>query len=277
MQYLRVADADPAPITLTVSEGATVDGSVIVDAASSPDGKGIVVSAQPADPDYVPNGGTALAFVKTMAPDSAKAVSAGAAKGTTSTLDGGRFRLGRVRGPSRLGVTVPGCDSCYLKSAFVNGADAADTPFDFGLAGTYRGVVIVVSQDGGAIEGRVTDEGDEPLTSFAVVAFSTQRDLWYPGSRHSKIDLSRDGSFRIAGLPPGQYLVTALNRADPAASLAGLNDPDLFEQLSERAQRVTLAEAVHEPVPPREHRTVDRRAEAGRTALRKRWRRWMHG
>jgi hypothetical protein len=230
MQYVRVTDVDPAPVTTTVSPGATVEGSLIVEGAASPDGRGIIVSAQPAHPDYTASG-IASAILTS---------SAGMTSG--STLDGGSFHLARVRGPSRLHVTTPGCEDCYLRSAFVNGADAADTPFDFGLGGTYRDVEIVVSEGGAAIEGRVTDERDEAVSSFGVLAFSTQRELWYPRSRYSRLGLSRDGSFRIAGLPPGQYFVVAVNRADQAGAFGGPIDPELFEQLSERAQRVTLSE-----------------------------------
>ena len=229
MQYVRVADVDPAPVTMTVSEGATVDGSLSVEDASSPDGLGIVVWVKPADPDYAPNG---IASLMT----SIQSTSA-------STLDGGRFRIVRVRGPSRLHVATPRCESCYLKSAFVNGADAADTPFDFGLAaGTFREVEIVVSDGGAAIEGRVTDERDETVGSFNVVVFSTERDLWYSASRYTKGGQSRDGSFRVTGLPPGEYFVAAVSRVDPVASMGRLNDPDLLEQLAARAQRVTLSE-----------------------------------
>jgi hypothetical protein len=228
IRWVQVADVDPAPITMTVSEGATVDGSLIVEGTSSPDRQGIVVSAQPVDPDYAPNG---AAFLM-----------AGVAMGTSSTLEGGRFRLARVRGPSRLHVRTPGCESCYVKSAFVNGADAVDTPFDFGVAGNYGDVEIVVSEGGATLEGRVTDDRDDAVSTFSVIVFSTQSDLWYPGSRHSKSGQSRDGVFRIAGLPPGQYYVAAVSRTDRAAALGSLNDPELFEQLSARAQRVTLSE-----------------------------------
>ena len=87
-----------------------------------------------------------------------------------------------TRGPSRLTITeTPACEGCYLKSALVNGTDAADRPFDFGLTGgVYRDVEMVVSDAGAAIEGRATNERNAGVTAFSVVVFSTSRDLWYP-------------------------------------------------------------------------------------------------
>jgi hypothetical protein len=115
-------------------------------------------------------------------------------------------------------------------------------PFDFGLkGGVFRDIELVVSDGGGAIEGRTTDERDAPAAAWVVV-FPADRDLWFAGSRHLKAARSgNDGSFRVAGLPPGSYFVTAVNRFD--VMLGGeLNEPEVLEELSARAQRVTLVE-----------------------------------
>jgi hypothetical protein len=234
MQFVTVADADPPPVAIPVSAGASIEGRVIVDAADDANLAGLAVSVVSADTDYSPPGsGRSEMFPRE--PD-------------------GTFRVTGARGPGRLLITgTPACDGCYLKSAYVNGMEAADTPFDFGLESrTYRGAEIVVSDGGATIEGRVRNERDDPVVSFSVVVIPAHRDLWYRGSRHLKIVRSTAGAtFRAPGLPPGDYLVAAINRFD-FFSLGGQTiDPALLEELAARATRVTLVE--------RERRTLDLR------------------
>jgi hypothetical protein len=229
MQFVTVGDDAPPPVTLTVFEGATIDGSVTVEGASSPDGQGIVVTAVPTDSDSSP-GLSGLAV-------------AGNPGEAISTLQQGRFHLLRVTGPTRLLVTTPRCGGCYVRSVLVNGADATDTPFDFGLTGVHRDVDIVVSDAGAAIEGRATDGRDAAVAAYSVVVFSTNRDLWYPRSPHRSAARSeQDGSFRVTGLPPGEYFVAAVNRLDPFRLGGEMNDPDVLEQFAAQAEQVTLSE-----------------------------------
>ena len=82
---------------------------------------------------------------------------------------------------------TPACEGCYLKSALVNGTDAADRPLRVRCrGGVYRDVEIVVSDAGAAVEARATDGSNGTVTSFSLVVFSTARELWFPGSRHLK-------------------------------------------------------------------------------------------
>jgi protocatechuate 3,4-dioxygenase beta subunit len=233
MQFVTVADADPPPVHIAVSAGATIEGRVIIDADRDANLAGLAVSVVSADTDYTQPGRRSEMFARE--PD-------------------GTFRVTGARGPSRLAITdMPGCADCYLKSAYVNGMDAADTPFNFGLESrVYRGAEIVLSDGGAAIEGRVHNERDAPVATFAVVVIPAHRDLWYAGSRHLKIVRSTAGAtFRAAGLPPGDYLVAAVSRFDPFSLSGQMIDPALLEELSAGATRVTLVE--------RERRTVDLR------------------
>jgi hypothetical protein len=53
----------------------------------------------------------------------------------------------------------------------------------------------------------------------------------------------QDGAFRVAGLPPGDYWVAAIDRLDGLPGGASAPpEADLLEPLSSRGTRVTIAE-----------------------------------
>jgi hypothetical protein len=226
MQFVTVTDADPPPVTLTVVEGATVEGSWSIEGVPDPNGISVEVSAYSADPDY--SRGPPGVLVRSD---------------PSSAIPGGRFLVDGVTGPSRFQVTTPECEGCYLRSVYVNGADVTTTPFDFGIrGGVYRDVEIVLSDAGAALEGRATDERKAAVAASHVLVFSTDRRLWYPASPYLKGARPSGGSFRVTGLPPGEYFVAAVNRVDTTWLGSELADPEVLEQLAKRAERVTLSE-----------------------------------
>jgi protocatechuate 3,4-dioxygenase beta subunit len=232
MQYVTVIDADPPPVRIVLSDGATLEGRLVLEAAPDINLAGFSVSVVPATIDYA---AASPVFLRKFGRNA-----------------DGTFRVVGAYGPSRLLITeLPACAGCYLKSARVNGVEASDTPFDFGMkGGLYRDVEVVVSDAGAAIEGRVTDTRDATVAVFTVVAIPAYPELRYPGSRHVKTARSSpDGRFRVTGLPPGDYFVLAVNRLDSVT--AETSDPAVLEELADRGQRVTLAE--------RERRTLDLR------------------
>jgi hypothetical protein len=194
----------------------------VIDSDSDPNLAGLGVTIASADSDYAPIKGR----VPTM----------------WARQQDGTFRAAGVIGPSRLAIReTPACAGCYLKSAHVNGIDVTDRPFDFGVAGgVFREVEIVVSDAGAVIDGRVSDGSSRTGAPFSLVVFSTSRDLWYPRSRHLRMQRSLpDGSARISGLPPGGYYVVAVDR-DSLPFGAELYDPDMLESLVRQAVQVTL-------------------------------------
>jgi protocatechuate 3,4-dioxygenase beta subunit len=226
MQYVAVLDGDPPPARVVVTPGATVEGRVVLEVSPDANLAGLAVSVASADFDYSRSVGAARTAMY--------------ARG-----DDGTFRVPGVTGPGRIVIAeTPACETCYLKSALVNGFDAADAPFDFGLGGAvYRDVEVVVSDSGATIAGRVAETNGPPVTSYAVVVLPANRDWWYPQSRRLKVGrATADGSFRVAGLPPGEYVVAAVNRFDGGAIAGELNDQDVLDDLFARGERVTVAE-----------------------------------
>ena len=130
-------------------------------------------------------------------------------------------------------------DDWYLKSFTINGEDIADSGFDFGWQpATISDAEIVLSRNGASIVGRRVDaRAGGP--GYFVIAFSPSYERLPPLSRRTKFTRSAtDGSFRIGGLPAGDYLVAAV----PRLKTTEWQNPELLRQLAPRAERVTLAE-----------------------------------
>ncbi len=87
---------------------------------------------------------------------------------------------------------------------------------------------------------------------YAVAVFAADRSLWYRDSQRLRAAHSgRDGAFSVSGLPPGDYLVAAIDTLDGLDQATGApgewGDAMLLERLAPRAQRVTLSEReVHQ-------------------------------
>jgi hypothetical protein len=233
MQYVTVVDGDPPPVRVIASAGATLEGRVVIEGPPDINVTGLTVAIAPADFDHGPIQGPGPVTMFAREED-------------------GSFRAFGAFGPSRIVVgATPACEGCYLKSVYVNGMDAADRPFDFGVkGGVYRDVEIVVSDAGAAIEGRATDDQGGAVPLYSVVAVPVDPELWYSRSRHLKITRSGPGGdYRVTGLPPGDYVVSAVNRLQFGS--VEMIDPDLLDQIVAGGRRVRVAE--------RERRTLDLR------------------
>jgi hypothetical protein len=103
----------------------------------------------------------------------------------------------------------------------------------------------VISAKGGSIAGRVRTASTRSFSDALAIVFPQDREKWYERSRFDKaVNPSRDGAFRAASLPPGDYYVAVA----AAATLAGATAEDALERLLPRATRVTLNEAAERTV-----------------------------
>ena len=58
----------------------------------------------------------------------------------------------------------------------------------------------------------MSDSSDQPAIDYTVVAFSSDASNWRPQSRYIQVGRpDANGQFRIRGLPPGEYLVVAVD------------------------------------------------------------------
>jgi len=150
--------------------------------------------------------------------------------------DGTFKRSNLVPGPYyvRVGATPPGI---FLQSISGGGRDALDAPID------------VTDDDLDTIEITLTDRGTEILGSVrdgrllqmpgaAVIVMSAHDREWTP-NRTRYLRASSAGSFAVSGLPPGDYLIVAID--DGLAE--GWQDSRVLTQLRTLATRITLHDA----------------------------------
>jgi hypothetical protein len=134
-------------------------------------------------------------------------------------------------------------DGWWLKAVLRDGQDVTDVPiaFDHGVA--LGGFTIVLDDEPTRLEGTVADASGARIEDYTVIAFSPDRSRW--GAETRFVQAGRPdhaGRFRLTGLPPGEYLIAAVEYVETGQWL----DPGYLASLVRVAVPVTLepAEAV---------------------------------
>jgi hypothetical protein len=140
--------------------------------------------------------------------------------------------------PGRHAICVPDIGGpWHLRSIELGGGEYADALLDVGL-GNMSGLRIVFTDRETKIEGRVADA--PAGTQIVLVPANTSR--WIDNGMLPRtwriVGASRDGSFRLASLLPGEYLLGAV---DPSAKV-DLSDPAFLAALAVSGKRITLRE-----------------------------------
>jgi hypothetical protein len=217
-EFVTVADQDPEPLTITASAGATLEGRFLVEGLAEPPTRALGIHAFTLDRDRGPAAG--------RGPDG------------LWVFDDGRFSLTGLYGPVKFTYRNP-VPGYYLKSVTIGGVDVTDTGFDFGFSGrAFDDAEIVLSPAGGGIAGTVTGRAGARADQAIVLAFSTNRQDWFAGSRFLKLVAATNGSFDLNGLPPGEYWAAAVDALAPG----DWQTPEVLDGLVGTATRVTIAE-----------------------------------
>ena len=169
---------------------------------------------------------------------------------TVAVIGSTEFFLTGLFGPTGFSLRRASGDDWYLKSFTINGIDISDTGFDFGAQpAAITDAQIVLSRNGAAIAGRLRDSS---ATNYFVVAFPSSRETRFAFSRRVKFARAgADGSFRIQGLPPGDYFVAAVDLLDGTAEGGEWQNPELLVRLESGAERVSVLEGQTQTVSPR--------------------------
>jgi hypothetical protein len=130
----------------------------------------------------------------------------------------------------------------YLKAVRVSGHDVERNNV---VVSDRRGEMeLVVSPDGGHIEGFVVDEKDQPAAGAVVLAPEEARrgltDLF------RKVRADNKGAFRLPGVPPGSYTLLAFDDIDLEDLI---NHPELLKRYVDKAQSVIVSEKGVYSVP----------------------------
>ena len=217
-QALSVDGYDLSDLTLVLAPGATVSGSISFETTSQtpPDSvTRIRVTANSLDP--IPFAGSVDARVESDA----------------------TFQLQNVADGPRLVRAAGVPDGWILKAVYLTGQDVIDTPIDFGSTGHVEGLELVFTDQVSQLTGVVHDGQGVPLPDFTVIAFPANETLWQPQSRH--IQASRpdqNARYQIRGLPPGEYLLTAVDVVQQGEWF----DPRFLARLRSSALRLSIDE-----------------------------------
>jgi hypothetical protein len=136
-------------------------------------------------------------------------------------------------------VTVP--PPWSLKSVTIGGRDVTEEGFE--LKDTDLGDVIVTFGDkASSLTGNVRTPAGAASATATVIAFPADYQSWIANgmsARRSRTAVAtKKGVFTMAGLPPGDYLVAALDDAD----LADPRDPAVINAVARVATKLTLSE-----------------------------------
>ncbi len=156
----------------------------------------------------------------------------------TTAKDDWTFEMPGVRGAvliRTLGIAAPGW---RLKAVRYRGADISDEPVEFKEATSPRDLEVVLSNHGATLTGLVTDAAGRPVPHASVVLFPAEPDKRSTSSvRFRSGGADKWGHYRNPVLPPGDYLVVALEARFPLGPNA---DARAFDRLVPYAQLVTL-------------------------------------
>ena len=153
--------------------------------------------------------------------------------GVTSTDNEGRYQITELPA-GRYTVTV--MKGGFAQAAFgQRRAGDAGTPIDLGEGQTAEKVNFVLAR-GAVIGGRIVDDGGEAIAGATVAAMRYQfisgsRRLVPAGGEGGTDRTDDQGNFRLFGLPPGDYYVSANSRSMMMTMMMpGMNntEPDAF-------------------------------------------------
>jgi hypothetical protein len=152
----------------------------------------------------------------------------------------GMFQIdGVVPGSYRLTASsaIIGAGAWSLQSAILGDKDVVDVPFEVALP--LAGLMVTFTDSPTELAGLLTDVAGQPAPQLYVFVFPQNQSLWLPNSRRVVSTRSAEsGSYRIAGLPPGDYYVCALSELDTALQ----TEPSYLEQFVPSSIKITLGE-----------------------------------
>ena len=134
----------------------------------------------------------------------------------------------------RVGATPPGT---YLQSIFGGGRNALDTPIDL-TDRDLDDIEVTLTERGTELIGSVRDTTLRAASGAAVIVMSAHDHQWTP-NRTRYLRATTAGSFAVTGLPPGDYLIVAIDDAHAE----GWQDARVLAQLRTLATRFTLRDA----------------------------------
>jgi hypothetical protein len=218
IQPLAVADNDLANLTIILTPGGSITGTVTFQPAQS---------GQPPDVGQLRIVAPASDFVNVGPNPNARVDRDG--KFTIEGIPAG-FHWIRTQGPLR---------GWMLKSVLVNARDVIDTPIELRSGQKITNVTLVLTDRLSEVNGTLTDERGTPITEYTVLVFPADSSLWRPQARQIMTARpDQNGKYQIRGLPAGEYFIAAIDPSEPGEWF----DPAFLDQQRGNAARLTLGD-----------------------------------
>lgn len=157
-------------------------------------------------------------------------------RGLQPVADDGSFEVTGIAGTVlvRPAALPPGWT---LKAVEYNGLDITDSPIEFRGAEEAAGVRVVLTSRSTEITGGVTDDRARPITDYTAIVFAEERAKWGPHTRFIAVGRpDQDGRYRVADLPPGDYLAVAVEYVQTGEWY----DPDFLERIRSKGAAFRL-------------------------------------
>jgi hypothetical protein len=210
---ITVGNEDLAGVSIAMSKGGSIRGTVIADNNGRVQTTNIQVSVQPLRQ------------------------TPGAFQPRTQVSSAGTFELNGLIGAHVLRVDrLP--EGWVVKSIRANGEDVTDTALQF-RGSESATVQVVLTNRISEISGTVKANG-QAVTSANVVLFPEDPAQWaFPSRRIRMVRLDQTGVFRARSLPPGErYLALAVDYLEQGE----FQDPAFLERMKGRASAFSLGE-----------------------------------
>jgi len=229
-----VTGTDVEGVELRLADGATVSGRVVFEATTDPPAASTMQVMLAA----VSDGGSMMEQAMSMVAGAVGQV----ADDLTFAVRGvapDRYRASVNLPGSMFGTALPNA-TWFVKSIVApDGTDLADVPFDVTPGRNVDGVVVTITDRPTVLSGTVIDGEGRPSSAFPIIVFSTDPAHWIMGSRRvQQVRPANDGTYRIAGLPAGEYYVGAVTTLE----LDDLYDPSFLQQIVPIAFTITLVD-----------------------------------
>jgi hypothetical protein len=210
-------DGDMDGVFVTLGPGATIAGSVTLQATQTP-----------VLPDITQFRINAPA---TEASDFAPNTQARVDRDGGFTLEGVAAGRRWVRAQAPRGWT--------LKSVVVDGREVIDTPIEIRSGQRLTGVSVVFTDKLTEVNGTLTDSQGTPLTEYTVLAFPADASLWRAQARQIMTTRpDQNGKFQLRGLPPGEYFIGATDPVEQGEWF----EPEYLDRQRAGASRFRLGE-----------------------------------
>jgi protocatechuate 3,4-dioxygenase beta subunit len=209
---LEVREADVSGVTIVMGSGGTLRGRV----------------AAPAGP---PGPKAGLIQLCALTLGAARCASRAPRVGPD-----GAFAWSGVRGASL--VRAYGMPAgWWLKAVLQGERDITDVPLPIKHGDVVGGLEIVFDDKPTVLSGRVADSSGSAVSDYTAIVFPADEARWTPESRFIAAERpDQTGRVRMTGLPPGEYLVAAVEWVEEGQWL----DPQFLQRLRPLASKLVL-------------------------------------